>query len=257
MPEGDSIFRAAATLHQALAGRAVLRFESVFPQLTRVDSDTPLRGRLIEQASARGKHLLIRFSGDLVLRTHMRMHGSWHLYRPGERWQRPASHMRIIIATDAFEAIAFQVPVAEFVAAADIDRALRGLGPDLLAAGFDAAAATARLRLRPDMEIGEALLDQAALAGIGNIWKSEALFRAGVNPFTLVRDIPDHTLGTLVATAARLLRVSATGGTDPRRRPAVYMRGGQPCRRCGTLIMRAVQGEGRRSTYWCPACQPR
>jgi endonuclease-8 len=243
MPEGDSIFRAAAALHQALAGRAVLRFESVFPHLTRVDTDTPIRGRLIEQAAARGKH--------------MRMHGAWHLYRPGERWQRPFSHMRIVIGTAAFEAVAFQVPVAEFIPAADVDRALHGLGPDLLAADFEEASATAGLRQRPDMEIGEALLDQTALAGIGNIWKSETLFRARVNPFTRVRDIPDGTLSTMVATAARLLRVSATGGTDPRRRPAVYMRGGQPCRRCGTPIMRAVQGERRRSTYWCPACQPR
>ena len=257
MPEGDSIFRAAAALHQALAGRAVLRFETVFPQLTRVHSDAPITGRVIEQVTARGKHLLIWLSGGLVLRTHMRMHGSWHLYRPGERWRRPSSHMRIVLATAAFEAIAFQVPVAEFVAAGDIDRALHDIGPDLLAADFDGAAAVARLRQRPDMEIGEALLDQGALAGIGNIWKSETLFRVKVNPFTRVADIPAETLERVVATAARLLHMSAAGSSDHRRRPAVYMRGGKPCPRCGAAVMRAAQGVHRRSTYWCPACQPR
>src|SRR5690606_664620 len=106
MPEGDSIFRAARTLHEALAGRAVLHFQSVFPALTRVDHDRPLRGRTVEQVTARGKHLLIWFSERLVLRTHMRMHGSWHLYRPGERWRRPSSDMRIVIRTDAFDAVA-------------------------------------------------------------------------------------------------------------------------------------------------------
>lgn len=256
MPEGDSILRAARTLHEALAGRAVLHFQSVFPSLTRVDHDRPLGGRTVEQVTARGKHLLIWFSGGLVLRTHMRMHGSWHLYRPGERWQRPGHDMRIVIGTDAFEAVAFQVPVAEFVEAAAIDRALVDLGPDVLAESFDAAAAVTRLRHRPGMEIAEALLDQGALAGIGNIWKSETLFRAAVNPFVLVRDLTDDQLGTIVATAARLMRASSVSAVG-RPRFSVYMRGGQPCRRCGTPIVRQVQGENRRSTYWCPACQPR
>src|SRR5919106_705210 len=114
MPEGDSIFRAARALDRALAGRTVTRFESVFPQLTRVDADRPVRGRTIERVTSRGKHLLMWFTGDLVLRTHMRMHGTWHIYRPGERWRRPRHEMRIHLSTDAFEAIAFTVPVAEF-----------------------------------------------------------------------------------------------------------------------------------------------
>src|SRR6187549_3423505 len=114
MPEGDSIYRAARTLHRALAGRTITRFQSVFPQLNRVDDDAPLRGRTIEGVEARGKHLLFRFSGDLVLRTHMRMNGSWHIYRLGERWQRPRADMRIVVATAAYEAVAFTVPVAEF-----------------------------------------------------------------------------------------------------------------------------------------------
>src|SRR5689334_4761386 len=122
MPEGDSIFRAARTLHRALAGRTVTRFDSVFPRLTRVDTDHPLRGRTIDLVEARGKHLLIWFSGDLVLRTHMRMHGSWHIYRPGERWQRPRHDMRIVIETGGIDAIAFNVPVAEFATAATLAR---------------------------------------------------------------------------------------------------------------------------------------
>src|SRR5687768_16732541 len=124
MPEGDTIFRAARTLDRALAGRVITRFESVFPHLTRLDVDHPVRGRTIERVTSRGKHLLMWFSGDLVLRTHMRMNGSWHIYRPGERWRRPRHDMRIVIATEAFEAVAFTVPVAVLGTAAELDREL-------------------------------------------------------------------------------------------------------------------------------------
>ena len=134
VPEGDTIFRAARTLHRALAGKRVVRFESVFPALTRVHDDSPLTDRLVESVSSAGKHLLMRFSGDLVLRTHMRMNGSWHIYRPGEAWQRPRRDMRIVVATDDFVAVGFNMPVAEFIAARTLARhdELRRLGPDLL-----------------------------------------------------------------------------------------------------------------------------
>ena len=122
MPEGDSIFRAARTLHRALAGSPVTRFESAFPALNRIDHDRPLAGRTIESVSARGKHLLMTFSGDLVLRTHMKMHGSWHIYRPGERWQRPARDMRIVVETARFVAVGFNVPVAEFLTGRELSR---------------------------------------------------------------------------------------------------------------------------------------
>src|SRR6186713_1152755 len=115
MPEGDTILRAARTLNETLAGRTVTRFESVFSRITRADDGLTIRGRTIERVEARGKHLLIWFSGDVVLRTHMRMNGSWHIYRPGERWQRPHRDMRIVIETPAMHAVAFTVPVAEFV----------------------------------------------------------------------------------------------------------------------------------------------
>src|SRR5688572_32868083 len=123
MPEGDSIFRAARTLQRALAGRTVTRFESVFPRLTRIDHDTPIRGRSVERVEARGKHLLMWFSGGLVLRTHMRMHGSWHIYRRGEPWQRPRHDMRIVIRTDQFDAVAFNVPIAELETPTALERA--------------------------------------------------------------------------------------------------------------------------------------
>jgi endonuclease-8 len=269
MPEGDSIFRAARTLDRALAGRTVIYFESVFPRLTRVDHDHPLAGQVLERVTPRGKHLLMWFSGGLVLRTHMRMKGSWHLYRQGERWMRPRHHMRIAIGTDAWDAVAFNVPVAEFLAARQADRIapLGNLGPDLLApatagstggatsAVFDADEAIRRLELLADTEIADALLDQQALAGIGNIYKSEALFACGISPFVRVGDLSRADLAKIVSMARRLLQAHVSESARPGPR-AVYARGGKPCRRCGTMIRRRVQGPDARSTYWCPRCQP-
>jgi endonuclease-8 len=263
MPEGDSIFRAARSLHQALAGRTVSRFESVFPQLnnaadggrTRGSTSGPLTGQTVERVDARGKHLLIWFSGGLVLRTHMRMHGTWHIYRPGERWQRPRHEMRIVLATPEYVAVAFNVPVAEFETADTLAHAepLRELGPDLLRDDFDATLAVQNIQARPDMEIADALLDQHAIAGIGNIYKSESLFASGTNPFTRVSALRREQIERVVALATRLMRASAT---DSRARFRVYERGGKPCRRCGTPIQRTKQGPHARSTYWCPRCQP-
>jgi endonuclease-8 len=273
MPEGDTIFRAARTLNRAFAGHTVTSFESVFPHLTRIDQDQPLRGRTIERVESRGKHLLMWFSGALVLRTHMRMNGSWHLYRPGERWQRPRHEMRIVIATDELEAVAFSVPVAEFLRGDEIERQrdLRRLGPDPLSDAFEPAEAVARLTSLADTEIAEALLDQRAIAGIGNIYKAEVLFVARVHPFTLVRNVEPGGIERLVTTAVRLMRANTTATSsgivtysglrratraDPSARLWVYGRAGQPCRRCGTAIVRKKQGPNVRSTYWCPKCQP-
>src|SRR5262245_63219467 len=134
MPEGDTIFRAARTLHRALAGKPVTAFESVLPALNRIDEDAPVTGRTVEQVTAVGKHLLIHFSGNLVLRTHMRMNGSWHIYRTGERWQRPRRDMRVRLSTADFEAVGFTIPVAEFITEAGLSKHadLRRLGPDVL-----------------------------------------------------------------------------------------------------------------------------
>src|SRR5438477_1913348 len=139
MPEGVTIFRTAEALHRALAGRVVERFESNLPALTRVDHDRPIGGRTIESVTSRGKHLLMAFSGDLVLHTHMRMNGAWHLYRPGVRWRRPARDMRLLVATAPYVAVGFTIPVAEFLSGRGLERhhELAALGPDLLDPAFD------------------------------------------------------------------------------------------------------------------------
>jgi endonuclease VIII len=256
VPEGDSIFRAARSLHRALAGRTVTRFESVFPHLTNPRHDDPVAGRTIDRVDARGKHLLMWFSGGLVLRTHMRMHGSWHIYRPGERWQRPHHDMRVILETAEIVAVGFTIPVAEWETGQTLDRSepLRDLGPDPLRDDFDPAAAIARLEARADLEIADALLDQSAIAGIGNIWKSETLFATSVNPFARVASLSRGQVERVVTAAQKLLRasVSETWQGVPRR---VYGRAGKPCPRCGTAIQSRKQGPHARSTYWCPRCQ--
>jgi len=273
MPEGDTIFRAARTLHRALSGKPVVRFESVLPGLTRVDEDRPLAGRIVEQVRSVGKHLLMQFSGDLVLRTHMKMNGSWHIYRPGERWQQPRLAMRVLVATADFEAVGFSIPVAEFLTTRELERhrELRALGPDLLAGGFDAEAAFARARERPEVEIADALLNQRVMAGVGNVYKSEVLYACRVNPFTLVAHITDADLTCLIDTARRVLLANVSTGLapmttytgyrrttrrdDPAERLAVYGRARMPCRRCGTPIAVKAQGPDARLTYWCPGCQ--
>lgn len=267
MPEGDTIHRAAATLDRALSGSQVVDFRTVLPQLSRVDDDAPIVGRTIEKVSAVGKHLLIHFSGDLVLRTHMRMHGSWHIYRRGERWRRSATDMRIVIATDAFEAIGFQIPIAEFVRGGALmkNRELRRLGPDVLAPDFDPSTAVDRLVEHPGDEIANALLNQTVVCGIGNVFKSEILWVRKISPFRLVREIPREELEQILVEAAKELRdnvVDGIGGSrrttrrlSPADRLFVYGRGGEPCRRCGNRIEWGKQGRDARSTYWCPVCQ--
>jgi endonuclease VIII len=274
VPEGDSIFKAARTLHRALAGKRVVHFESVFPALSRVHDDTSLIGRTLESVSSAGKHLLMHFSGGLILRTHMRMNGSWHIYRPGERWQRPRRDMRVVIATADFVAVAFTVPVAEFIAADRLERhdELRQLGPDLLADDFDASAATARMRARSTESVADVLLNQRVMAGVGNVYKSEVLFACGVNPFLPIDRLDDETMYRLVTTARRLLVLNVstalppmttygglrrtTGRGNPSDRLWVYGRGGLPCRRCGTPISVKKHGHDARITYWCATCQP-
>jgi endonuclease VIII len=278
MPEGDTIFRTARTLHRALSGRVVTRFDTVLVHLARVDADTPIVGRHVERVEAAGKHLLMRFSGDLVLRTHMRMNGSWHIYREGERWRLPPSEMRIVVATAEWVAVAFRVHVAEFIRTDDLarHRPLAMLGPDLLKENFNAEAALRRIRTLPDRPIAAVLLDQRALAGVGNIYKSEALFLAHLHPDTLASALTDDELRNLIAIARRVLvenayperarRVEGVAEHRPMRRTTgfmrdedrywVYGRGGRACRRCGTRITSHRRGDDARVTYWCAVCQP-
>ena len=260
MPEGDTIHRAARTLNAALAGRMITRFETVLPQLARIDEDAPLAGRTIDSVEAAGKNLLMHFSGDLHLRTHMRMHGSWHIYKPGERWRARRSDMRIVIETDAWVAVGFNIPVAEF--SQDV---LREIGPDFLGETFDEAEAMRRIRERADTEIAEVLLNQRVVAGIGNEYKSEVLFMAKVNPFTRVRDLSDEQIATILRTARKVMLANiakrsmqrvTTFSLDPRQQLYVFSRGRKPCRRCGTAILYKKHGRDARGTYWCPKCQP-
>jgi endonuclease-8 len=286
MPEGDAIFRTARTLDRALAGHEVVRFESVFPALTRVHEDAPITGRTVASVTAAGKHVLMRFSalrqaqgapslprgGDLVLRTHMRMNGSWHIYRPGERWQRPRRDMRLVVATRTFEAVGFNVPVAEFLTPSDMTRQedLRRMGPDLLADTFDADEGVRRFREQGTLEIADALLNQRIVAGAGNIYKSEVLFLCGVSPFARVDELDDGALRRLLATARTHLKANVAhpaggittyrgyrrgAGRDGSHRRYVYGRARKPCRKCGTPIRVRAQGPHARLTYWCPTCQ--
>jgi endonuclease-8 len=274
MPEGDTIFRAARALHRALAGQTVTAFDSQLPALNRIHEDAPLTGRTIERVTAAGKHLLMHFSGDLILRTHMRMSGSWHIYRPGERWQRARRDMRILISTETFEAVGFNIPVAEFTSSRALSRhnELRRLGPDLLSDEFRTSEAVQRIRERATTPIADALLNQRVVAGLGNVYKSEVLFMCRVNPFTLVRDVGDDKLAAIVDTAQQVLRANVSEALAPmttysgfrkttrraslRERLWVYGRARLPCRRCGTPVRIRKQGLDARLTYWCPECQP-
>jgi endonuclease-8 len=274
LPEGDTIFRAAATLQRALAGKRVARFESVFPALTRVHEDHPFTDATIDNVRAHGKHLLMQFSNGFVLRTHMRMNGSWHIYRPGEKWQRPSGSMRVLVATSDFVAVGFDIPVAEMIKAGAIARhaVLSQLGPDVLAGDFDRAEALRRLRARSSSEAAEALLNQRVMAGLGNVYKSEVLFMCRVNPFAPIGALDDEQIACLIDTGRKLLLTNVgtslapmttytgyrrtTRRNDPGERLWVYGRARLPCRRCGTPIEIRKQGVGARLTYWCPRCQP-
>jgi endonuclease-8 len=258
MPEGDTLHRTASGLAPHLVGRTVTaaRVRAGGPQVARIV------GASITSVEAIGKNLLIRFDNGLELRTHLRMNGSWHRYRPGEPWRRPAARARLVIEVPGAVAVCFDAPVIELfeTRAEAIHPTLARLGPDLLDDAWGLGHAEEALRRlrdpgRAGQTISEALLDQRAVAGIGNIWRNETLFRERVDPWTLVADVDDPTLARLVATARDLLRRSV--GSPSGRSPIwVYRRAGRPCRRCGTLLQSAPLDTGiPRTTYWCPTCQ--
>jgi endonuclease-8 len=260
MPEGDTIFRTARTLGQVLAGKTVTAFRSPLPGLDK----TGLAGRRVIQVVPRGKNLLMHFDDGRVLHTHLMMTGSWHVYRPGEPWLKPARQARVVIETADFVAVCFNAPVVELV----LERAaarrpmLSRLGPDLLGSEFDLAEARRRLRTRDELTIGEALLVQSLTAGIGNVFKSETLFLCGVDPFVRLRDLADGALDRLLRKARELMQANLQGYPRVTRRGGgnggrhwVYGRKGQPCYRCGTPIQMRRQGLAARSTYWCAVCQ--
>ena len=281
MPEGDTIFRAARTLHKALANQIVTGFETVLPRLSRVHEDEPITGRTVESVTSKGKWMSIRFSGGLTLLTHMLMSGSWHIYRPQEKWQRPSRDMRIVLKTEKIWAVAFNVPIAEFHTDDTLRRrqGFRTLGQDVLAPAFDPATSIAALRARGDLLVGEALLSQSVMAGLGNVYKSEVCFACGVHPFRRADSLQPHELNCLVNTARKFLLANVTDSSSSsdqittyagmqsamrnttrrannEERLWVYGRRGEPCRNCATPIESRKQGEDARITFWCPACQP-
>lgn len=225
-------------------------------------------GQIVRTVEARAKHLLMHFEKDgevVVLHTHMRMNGEWHIYRAGERWRRSAARARVVVETAAYVAPCFDAPVIELIRGRDLARhpVLGALGPDAMTDGFDPDSALARLRATPDREIGIALLDQRTVAGIGNVLKSETLFTARVSPFARVSDLTDDTLLAVLAEGHRLLVLNRTQSgrrtrfsLDRRQRLWVYDRAGEPCHACRTPIGSTAQGEDARRTYWCPGCQP-
>jgi endonuclease-8 len=279
MPEGDTIYRSARAMQRAIGGKLCTGFETGLAPLARVDDEAPIAGRTIERVEARGKWLLLHFSGDLILLTHMLMSGSWHLYKTGEKWWMGKDRMRVALRTDDWQAVAFNVPVAEFHTARSLERysQVPKLGVDILGDEYTLAGGVASLQnygaQHPEAEIAVVLLNQRVLAGLGNVYKSEVAFAAGVNPFRAMSTLTQKELEIMADVAGKWMKVNVldgagdgivtysgnrrtTGATNRADRLWVYGRQGQECRRCGATVEMRKQGEQARSTYWCPGCQP-
>jgi endonuclease VIII len=259
VPEGDTIFRAAQTLDRALAGKAITRFDA--PRLARTGERAVLPGTVITGVEAKGKHCLIHLdeSPRRSLHSHMGMTGSWHLYRPGERWRRSRGAARVTIEVEDWIAVCFSPQRLALVA--DVATVTGHLGPDLCRVDADIDECLRRLDtvVPTELTIGEALLDQRVACGVGNVYRCEVLFTHHLDPFTPVAEVPAELRRRLLTDASRYLRQNLSG-VDRRidgHLPSVHGRGGRPCRRCGTLIRTLAHGESARITYWCPACQPR
>jgi endonuclease-8 len=276
VPEGDTIFRAARALGRALAAKPVTGFRTTYPLLARFDDDTPLIGQLVRSVESRGKWLLIHFSGGATMATHMLMSGSWHIYRPGERWQRPRTNMRILIENSDYVAVGFSVPVAKMLRTDQIERVLPipQTTIDVLNQDFDAIEVARRVLACGAEEIGDVLLHQHVIAGVGNVFKSEVCFVTATNPFSKVSALDAEKIRALIATSHRLVKANVledsadmivndagrrrrtTHESDPGASLWVYGRQGEPCRRCARPIRRRMQGPDARVTFWCPQCQP-
>ena len=252
MAEGDTILRTARRIEAALGDDPV---EASTPsprgRAARVEQ---LDGLTLERADTRGKHLLLHF-GELVLHSHLGMSGSWHVYRRGEPWRKPSGAAWAALSTSRAEAVQFGGPTLRLLRAGALarDPVLARLGPDVLAPDFDADRIARSLSSAPERSLGDALLDQHLVAGIGNIFKSEACFAARLDPWQQVDDLTDGQLRDVAQAANDLMREAAEQGRGDR---AVYKRAGRPCPRCGTPIRSRGQGDANRTTYWCPVCQP-
>ena len=265
MPEGDTVWNTARVLDSALARTTLRHSDFRVPALATVE----LSGFTVQGCGSRGKHLLLRLTGPdgqhLTLHSHLRMDGAWRIYGAGEPWRgRPAHLIRVVLRTLTTVAVGYHLHDLAIVPTAEEETLVGHLGPDLLgppdrAGGWDPDEAVRRLRSQPERSIAEALLDQRNLAGIGNLYKAEILFLRGIHPATPVSEVDN--LEGVVNLAQKLLRANrgrwtqaTTGSLRRGQEVYVYGRGGAPCRRCGTLVLRETQGE--RVTFWCPLCQP-
>ncbi|MGE3075713.1 MAG: Fpg/Nei family DNA glycosylase [Dehalococcoidia bacterium] len=262
MPEGDALFRFAAKLRAPLEGKVIRAARSHGPgPVPRVEK---IVGQRCTAVRSQGKNMLISFENGLALRGHLRMYGTWHVYKPGEPWTRPEREARLVLEVDDAVIVNFSAPVIELIEERSLGYhgPISNLGPDLLDDAFDIEEALIRLRhpTREMLTIGDAIMDQRAVAGVGNIWKNESLFHAGMNPWRRVSELSDDELIHLLGKAQALLRASVgkENALELTRRPTMYayMRGGQPCRRCHTRLRTAPQGVDTRHTAWCPKCQP-
>ncbi|MEV6020665.1 DNA-formamidopyrimidine glycosylase family protein [Streptomyces sp. f51] len=259
MPEGDTVWQAARRLHVALAGKVLTRSDLRVPRYATAD----LTGRSVLDVTPRGKHLLTRIEGGLTLHSHLRMDGAWKVYENGRRWSGgPGHQIRAVLGTEDLTAVGYRLPVLELLRTTDESRAVGHLGPDLLGPDWDPARALENLRRDPGRALGEALLDQRNLAGIGNVYKSELCFLLGVTPWLPVGALPADRAVQLPVLAKKLLefnRDRPVRVTTGRREQSlfVYGRAPRPCLRCGTPVRSGNQGDGSRErpTYWCPRCQ--
>jgi endonuclease-8 len=259
VPEGDTIHRSAAALRAALIGRPTMAFEA-----PRLGGLTPKPGAVIERVESRGKHLEIGWDDGCVLHTHMRMSGSWHLYRAGEQWRKSSKQMRVVIEVPGWQAVCFSAPVVETYRAGEFSRhpGLGTLGPDLCTEHADIDDCVVRMSMycEPETTVADALLDQRVACGVGNVYKSEVLWACELHPFTPVGALDVGQRARLIETASSMLRanldrptrVTAEGTPEGL---AVYGRFGKPCPRCATPIDVRKHGEQARVTYWCPSCQ--
>jgi endonuclease-8 len=256
MPEGDTIYGAAQRIRSALVGKEIASIET-HERFARDRWPERLSGRAVRAVESRGKHLFIRFDGDLTLHSHLRMNGWWGVYERGGRWSKSPSRAWLVIRTDDHDVVQFGGPVLELMtdSRSRIDQRIARLGPDVLADEFDELAFLKRLREDDASRgIGDALLDQRNVCGIGNLWKSEACFIAGLDPWRpLGRVSDDEALAAVNAVRPLMVRSAQGGGVG--REPWVFERHGRPCRRCATTIRARGQGDDNRTTYWCPACQ--
>lgn len=265
MPEGDTIFRTAASLRTWLIDREITAARALRPDL----GISRLVGRTVTAVEANGKNLLMTFSAgsdapSLVLHTHMRMTGSWHVYPVGAPWRKPERQARVVLTAGERVAVCFNAPIIELASAVATARraSIASLGPDVLVDPFDLDEVWERaVRQSADRALGEVLLDQRIVAGIGNIYRCESLFLRGLHPWTALGALDRAAFDALVMEAATLMRANLgpstarSFGAGPSR-PWVYRRAGLPCRRCGTTIRSRPQGPQARVAYWCSTCQP-